>query len=63
MAETIKREETLGFLRELENDIRILTKRICKAREAERTMDDEALYEWDKQNGDLEDGLKHIRLF
>lgn len=57
-----KRKQVLKELDEIEQDISKLIQRINATREAEATMDDEALLEWDKENGDLEEGLIHIVL-
>lgn len=58
-----KKAEMFVILAELDADIRTLSDRIAKAREDLAnvyTVDDAERFD---ENGDLENGLKHIQLF
>ena len=60
----VTRQRILDVLRAVEDDVQTLLIRVNKIKVAEATIeDDDAFEDWIEQNGDLEEGLVHIRLF
>ena len=60
----VTRQTIRDVLREVENDVQTLLININKIVVADVTIDDDDVFvDWMKQNGDLEQGLVHIRLF
>ncbi len=59
-----RKEEIFRVLDEIESDIKVLSLRIMKAREELALVRSEKCSKiYDERNGDLEEGLIHIRLF
>ena len=60
----VTRQTIRDVLLEVQNDVQTLLININKIVIAEATIDDDDVFaDWMNQNGDLEEGLVHIRLF